>query len=112
MGTALWPGICSRQAVPSGSLDAFTKTLLRESGPEVVLWLAGRAPLETRLVLTETVTARTRTADYLLRAVLPGRPPSPHYLHVEIQTAGDTEMALRVLEYWVRIKRQILKHEK
>ncbi len=97
--------------MPHGSLDAFAKDLLRQSGPDLVSWLAGERPLEVRDAPSDLVKAEERRADYVLRAVLPGGRP-PHYLHVEVQSEGDPEMNLRMLEYWVWMKRNFRKKEK
>jgi len=97
--------------MPHGSLDAFAKDLLRQSGPDLVSWLAGERPLEVQDAPSDLVKAEERRADYVLRAVLPGGRP-PHYLHVEVQSEGDPEMNLRMLEYWVWMKRNFRKKEK
>src|SRR6266498_3995188 len=41
---------------------------------------------------------------------LGGRPP--HFFHVEVQSEGDPGMNLRMLEYWVWMKRNFRKKEK
>jgi hypothetical protein len=51
-------------------------------------------------------------SDQILRAELPGPPPEVRCFHVEIQTAGDSAMASRMLEYWARANRQFREIER
>jgi hypothetical protein len=94
------------------SFDLLTKTLVAESRSELVAWLSGRTPLAVDLVPTALVRTDVVVSDQIVRAELPGDPPTVRYFHVELQTAGDPKMASRMLEYWARANRRFREIER
>jgi predicted transposase YdaD len=95
-----------------GEYDLFTKSIIRESGKDVVTWLTGLTPLEVEPVRTELVVAEARLSDEILRVRLPGNPQGRFFLHIEAQTAGDPDMPRRMREYWTRAERILLEQAK
>ena len=98
--------------VASASLDLVSKALLDGAAPELVAWLTGLRPLRVEFAREELVETDVRVADRLVRAVLPGAGGAPRYFHIELQTAGDPMMGLRMLLYWARVRRGLSRAER
>jgi len=102
------------------SFDILTKTLLVESRFGLVTWLSGRTPSGVELVPTELLRTDISLADQILRAEVAqadaDRPsetePEVRYFHVELQTAGDPDMPLRMAQYWTSALRRFSKEER
>ncbi len=95
-----------------GKFDIFIKDLFRENGKDVVAWLTGLTPIEVEPVSTELVVAEARLADQIFRVRLAGDPPEEIFLHVDVQTAGDSDMPRRMREYWTRAERTLIAEAK
>jgi predicted transposase YdaD len=81
--------------------DDTMKRLVRENPQAFVTWLLKGATYQSSLSLE--LKTSTREPDFLLAAVRNGQEV---LLHVEFQKQGDTDMAARLLEYNVMVKRE------
>nr|WP_228021841.1 hypothetical protein [Romeria gracilis] len=80
--------------------DAICKYLVEAFSADIAQWLLGEAVSLSELSPSELLLEPIRADALLLQS-------GGRLLHVEFQTQPDPTIRLRMLDYWVRLRRRI-----